>query len=365
MTQIILLVPHLSKNDAVGNDIMLSHQHLNEAGFATSIYARSWDDGLNSLLMSKNDFIHRIKQASTLVIYHHCVYFPEYQDLMEPAQCRVWLKYHNVTPAAFYKPYDYGATLATQAGRAQIEQLIAQKAFTQFVSDSSYNSEEVIKMGAEQAGCHVIAPYVRLQDFDHCHEVEAITNRLQNGKYNILFVGRVVPNKGHLHLLKTLKQFVAYYGPEAKLWIVGTLVPSLVKYYRELEQYINDNGLGACVEFVSGANFSSLNTFYKKADVFLLMSEHEGFCVPILEAQYHQLPIVGVSRCAVGETLGIGQIQLNEFDYQFAASALAVVRSNAAVRSDLVAHGLKNIEHYREDAITKQWVNLLHRLRFD
>jgi glycosyltransferase involved in cell wall biosynthesis len=358
--EVAFLVPHLAKHDAVGNDIVISAKNLQISGITTCVFARSWDAGMEQFLTPFDRFSQFSQDPDHLVIYHHCVFFPELKGLIDKIQCQFWVRYHNITPKEFYDPYDPVATYATVEGRRQARELVRDPRVNLYLAQSEYTGSDLLAMDLDPKRLKIVPPYVRLQDFETCKEVPQITTKLKDRATNILFVGRTVPNKGHFHLLKVLEQFVSMYGSDVKLWIVGSLAPQLSKYYEELESVIAKARLNDCVEFVSGASFDELHTFYKHSQVFLLLSEHEGFCVPILEAQLHRLPIVAVDRTAIGETIGENQCVSREYDYQWLAAAVSYLTNDNDARTFISDHGLSNIARFQTEKIDELWKALIN-----
>jgi glycosyltransferase involved in cell wall biosynthesis len=123
------------------------------------------------------------------------------------------------------------------------------------------------------------------------------------GRKNLLFVGRVVPNKGHRHLIRTLGYYRRYVNGDAHLILVGGFMPGMEKYRRALEREVSRNGLREHVHITGKVTNRQLRTYYAHASVFLCASEHEGFCVPLAEAMAFGVPIVAYGGTAMAETL--------------------------------------------------------------
>ncbi|NIR26507.1 MAG: glycosyltransferase, partial [Gammaproteobacteria bacterium] len=116
--------------------------------------------------------------------------------------------------------------------------------------------------------------------------------RLSDGKTNVLFVGRVSPNKGHVHLMNTVLYYRMLFDDNIRLVIAGHVSPHLTKYYAHLLRMARSLGISKNVEFWGKVTTRQLASLYRESDAYLLLSEHEGFCVPILEAQSQGLPVI-------------------------------------------------------------------------
>ncbi len=175
-----------------------------------------------------------------------------------------------------------------------------------------------------------------------------------------MFVGRIVPNKGHKHLLRTVYYYKKYFDNNILLYIIGKWDNGLRKYNNEIYDLIDKLNLNDNVNIIDDCNFRDLHTYYSYCKVFLLMSEHEGFCVPIIEAQYHQLPVIALNKCAVGETLGNGQIMFDELDYLKFATAINVVLNNDNYKYFIVGNGIENLQKYNTESVIQKWEDLIN-----
>jgi len=358
---IYIMVPALSLHDAVCNDALKQQEVLIAAGHNCWLYAEFCDVVTASMSIAEADLISGITadSADTCVIYHHAVFWAKGEQLLNAARCRIYFKYHNITPPEFFKNYDNGSYHATLAGIDQTKRLVGLKNVARFVGDSAYNVEDLVALGVDPEMTGVIAPFHKIDEFSTASESAEVRSRLNNDRLNLLFVGRVVPNKGHIHLLEVLDRYVAYYGPKVKLHIVGALAMAEPNYFWHLQALVNDRRLGDFVDFRQKVDFAALHTYYKYADVFVVMSEHEGFCVPILEAQFHNLPIVGLARAAVKDTLGSEQLVLDDLNYDRFAAAIRVVATDPEIRRYLATKGQDNLRTYSIDNLAKQTLELI------
>ncbi|MGH9678266.1 MAG: glycosyltransferase, partial [Candidatus Acidiferrum sp.] len=183
------------------------------------------------------------------------------------------------------------------------------------------------------------------------------------GTINLLFVGRVSPHKGHKRLLRVASLYKSLYGTDVRLTIVGGLDDQLGIYYRELRKEIAARRLDGRVFFTGKVTPSQLKTFYKSADVFLCVSEHEGFCVPLVEAMRLGVPIVAYADCAVGSTLGEHPFCWKNPDPFLAAESIREILENREVRAQLIRfqHERYN-ELYTPRAIGQRFEQAINRL---
>lgn len=356
---ILIATPSLHSYDAVSNDVMQLKALLSAAGEEVSVYSEFCDPKLESALTERNKFVTLLNNPKNTLIYHHSVQWVHGEEIINASSCRIFLKYHNITPSNFFS-YDPVRMHITAMGREQTKRFIESKKIECFIGDSHYNSQELIHNGAAPDRTHVIAPFHCVHDFDNVEKADDLSSNLKDGKHHILFVGRVAPNKGHKHLFRTLSRFVDFYGSKIHLHIVGGILEGDRPYLTELENLINELGIASIVSFHNKLSFRELHTYYNSVDAFLLMSEHEGFCVPILEAQYHNLPIVAWDQCAVGETMGSGQIVLPELDYETFAVALHRVITDPQLKKNITEIGLENFRKYEARILFKRTQELIY-----
>lgn len=357
--KIAVAVPWYSEHDAVSNDAYFQQLFFHSLGVTAILYAEGTSPHLQSRLTSFEDFMKIVRDPSALLIYHHGVYWAQGESILREAKCTIHMKYHNITPPEFFRGYDRNSTYATELGRAQTQRLIEMGKISLYVGDSQYNIDDLRSYGLNDESA-IVAPFTQIQDFDEVEADPLVEQEMTaEGKKNVLFVGRVVPNKGHSHLFKTLDRYIDFYGTGICLHLVGGFALSENTYFIELENIINRSKLGPFVRFHQKINSAKLKAFYQFSDAFLLMSEHEGFCVPILEAQYLDLPIVALNRAAVGETLGPEQLIYPEPDYDFFASALQRVFTHTDLRKSVIEHGRTNYMRFRPEALQEQTLALL------
>ena len=156
-----------------------------------------------------------------------------------------------------------------------------------------------------------------------------------------MFVGRMAPNKAQHDVVKAFALYRRVFDSRARLWLVGG--SSSDAYVRACRELADRLGVGSAVEFAGSVSQEALTAYYRSADVFVCLSDHEGFCVPLLEAMWHGVPVVAFGSSAVPETLGAGGVCLPEKSASVVASAVWRVVSDPGLRSSLVAAGRRRL----------------------
>jgi glycosyltransferase involved in cell wall biosynthesis len=357
----VIAIPNLYTSDAVSNDALMQAQALRDAGVNTVIFAKTYAKEHDGEICSKERCLKLLEDPTTLLIYNHCVYWPEGDEYIAQARGQVWFRFHNVTPARFFEPYDSISTFSTQKGIEQTAEVIHRldAKITRYLPVSPYNAQDLLKLGVAPEKLTVLAPFHRLKDFESIPLDQTLETKLKDGKINLLFVGRLVPHKGLEQLISTLQKYVQFYGNNVRLILVGTSSESLKDYYEQLFSRIHQHKLSDLILWVGQAHFQKLHTYYACAHAFLLFSKHEGFCLPIIEAQAHRVPVVAVDTTAISETMGPKQLCFSDFDPDLIATALHKIVEDKTFREDLIQAGLQNLQNYTLEHLNKTLIQLV------
>jgi glycosyltransferase involved in cell wall biosynthesis len=352
----LFVVPSLRKNDAVGNDLLFQASVLREQGIEIAIYADTADQSASQNLVNKEQALKILRDPKTQLVYHHCFLWEKAEFFISQAARKAIIRFHNSTPPQFFQPYNY--TLAQTARRAQLqtETLMQHENVSGIWAASKFNEKDALAAGAKAENISVIAPYTNLSEFESTSIEQGTADKIPHNKVNVLFVGRLVPNKNHIGLLKVLAAYKQQFGNEIVLHIVGKRDPSLGLYVDHMRHLIKVNELENNVIFWENASFSALHTLYSKCSLFLCMSQHEGFGVPVLEAQAHKLPVIVLERCALtpDDVLGEGQVSFAEESPFLIARAVHEISKSSILRKELTDQGLQNAKRFSPQLLQTQ-----------
>lgn len=350
--KIVFMYRCIAEGDAVGNDIIKEYDTLKHYGYSVYLYA---EEGISTI----SDTELTETEEKTLIIYHHANYWEKGEELIKKFKGRVFMRYHNITPPAFFELYSKKLSNSTKRGREQTERLIREGIFSHYIATGEYNKEELVSYGVRPENISLLAPFHKINDFNERRINSELLDELSHNRINLLFIGRISPNKGHKHLIKTVKEYVNLYNRHIHLNITGGSDCETEGYYKELRDMIDEYNLSDIITFRNTVSFEDLNTFYCGSDIFLLMSEHEGFCVPVLEAQYNRLPLIALERTAVTHTAGHNQITFKEPDYRLFASAIHTVAKNKYFRYYLTDKGYNNYLKYEESVLGETLLKII------
>jgi glycosyltransferase involved in cell wall biosynthesis len=338
VTRVDQLLPRLAARDAIGAHALHMQSALRDGGIECDIYAAEWDGELADRVRPFGDYA---DDPNAWLLYHASIgsrIATRYADV----QSRKLLDYHNITPHEHFDVWAPEITGVLVSGRHQLVDL-APFAHGGF-ADSHFNELEL-----QRAGCTRTAVVPVLVDVRRAASIvdDALVADLARTKRGAdwLFVGRVAPNKAQHELVKVFAQYRRSFDAGARLWLVGG--DSSAHYRAALDRFVAEAGLQDAVQFVGSVGDAALGAYYEAADVFVCVSEHEGFCVPVLEAMAHGLPVVARATTAVPETVGdAGVLVPPRAPRDAVAIAAARVLSDRPVRDALVAAGRQRVEHF-------------------
>lgn len=354
----VIAACNLYDRDAIGNCVLGELRSLEAQGIDAFLYAETCAKKFLPFMMTRAAFFEATLDRNNLLIYHHSGYWQDIEGIVKAAKARVLIRYHSITPSEFYMRYCKGVALLSKLGRLQTKRLAKSSRVGRFIADSCHNMRELQSWGVPEARIVVVPPFNMLEDVQPPENGGGEQNRA-NGSRTLLFVGRVAPNKGHRHLVETLRAYRDHFRNDIKLYIVGRIDPQLYSYYTELRKFIRSCGLSKAVVFTKDVDAIGLRRYYRESDIFLVMSEHEGFCVPVVEAQHYGIPVIALDRCAVGETVGEEQLTIGEINYELFAAAIDTVLNRKDTRDYLIAKGSENCRKYEYERVNRQFMEAI------
>jgi glycosyltransferase involved in cell wall biosynthesis len=362
MTRIAIVSPTILPGDAVGHDIMHMGRILREEGHEVELFSTNWGtpDPRNQDNLHVRDYLEG--DPSALLILHHAIGWIHAVPVITEAKCRRVVKYHNVTPECFYESLNEGYADLCRNGRIQLRQLI-EASCDLYLADSPINLRELIDMGAYPDRCALSPPF---NDIGHLLNIEAdpeVREDYGDGKTNLLFVGRRAPNKGHRFLIDAFATYHRHYNRNSRLVLVGKGDPALGDYNDALREQVQRLHLGGHVIFLDSATESELRGYYETASAFVVASEHEGFCVPVVEAMALKVPIVAYGTTAVPHTVGDAGLVWDEPDpFLLAQSSDTVVR-DSAIRRRLTERGWRRYQNlFANERIQRDFLHAMRPL---
>jgi glycosyltransferase involved in cell wall biosynthesis len=346
-------LPAFHYGDAVGNSALALHKYLLGTGVESRLVAMTCDECLRDQAVLFSDY--RL-DAGSIKIMHFAIPSPLTDFFLEVKGKKAMI-YHNITPAHFFAGYSVALARLTSAGREHLQRL--GDCFDLSLGVSQYNAGELRGLGFRDV--RVFPLLVNLDDYEQ-EPSRAYMELLKNERKNILFTGRITPNKKIEDLIKVVFFYKKYISPAVRLIVVGN-TRTLPKYFLAVQDlaarfYLTSED----VLFTGHLPMDEFLAAYRLADVFLSMSEHEGFCLPLLESCFFQVPVVAYDAAAVAETLEGAGILCRDKDPARVAGLVEQVLESEPLRKQLRARAAAKIENYRRQAdpgILLEWLRQL------
>jgi glycosyltransferase involved in cell wall biosynthesis len=273
-------------------------------------------------------------------------------DWLSAIPDRKVLVYHNVTPHTYFAGVDGPLFEAAKRGREQLGRLRAVTEAGWGVS--TYNCRELADRGWTNVG---VLPIIFDPQRYAIRPDRMVLERYRDGRPNILFVGRVAPNKRFEDLILTFFHLKRDVCPAARLVLVGAQ-GRMARYVAFLQKLVDELDVPDVV-FAGHVSNAELVAYYRCASLYLSMSEHEGFGVPLLESMHLGLPIVAYAAAAVPETLGACGVLVTEKDHRAIAELVGLLIEDEDLRSRLIAGQRKRLEDFLPESVEGQLESLL------
>jgi glycosyltransferase involved in cell wall biosynthesis len=320
-------LPNLTYGDAISNQAIWVRDQLRQAGFSSTIYVQFIDPRVaHECRLFTPKELHR----SDAAIYHHSIGTEMTPHLIEFEKPK-YLIYHNITPGEFFERYRPEFARILHSGREDLPRLA--RRFENSAGVSAFNAAELAENGFQNPGVLPLAidPDKWAQPPD-----PAIMAQMQDGRTNILFVGRFAPNKKQDDLIVAFSHYL-HHDPDARLILVGKPEPA-DPYLTHLRDLIAGLDLAESIHLPGSVEESQLAAYYRTAHLFWSMSEHEGFCVPLIESMWFDIPIFAFKAGAVPETLGdAGLMFSTKDDLPGLAAFVYLLLNDSTLRHKLIA----------------------------
>ena len=332
------LVSDLRRGDAIGNTVLRTREALRRLGYKSEIFRETCAAELKDDTFPAEDYL-EISSPERRLIFHYSIG----SDLNRMAYAlpdRMILSYHNITPPEYYLGIHDHLVGQLYHGRKQLACFADRCALA--VGDTDYNRRELEELGFTRTGVLPLA-----LDFDHL-DVEPdpyIRAAYGDHRHNFLFVGRVVPNKRIEDLIKLYAHYKKYVSHDSRLIIVGTW-RGFERYHDQLMRLLADIDLPHVV-MPGAVALNQLAAFYSVADVFCTLSAHEGFCAPLLEAMYFDVPVLARAAAAVPETMDGAGVLLEELNFAEAAEMLRLLATRGLFRERVIEGQRERLARFR------------------
>jgi glycosyltransferase involved in cell wall biosynthesis len=348
------VIPSLASRDAIGVHTLNLRDGLRAAGIDSDVFYGSFTP----------DVAHEGRPVIELgragrdrwLLYQASIGSPVYDILSARSEPKL-VNYHNITPAGLLRDWEPAVAYEVALGRTQLARLAPQSRFA--VADSAFNESELVALGYSETAVVplLIDMQVKSPVPDPALAGALAARRSQEGGADLLYVGKISPHKAPHDLVKMLEVLRLTVDPAARLHLVGS--PLGETYEPALRSFVAELGLSSAVDFAGSVSGAELEAYFQAADVFVMASDHEGFCVPLAEAMGHGVPIVAYGVTAVPETVGGAGLVLPDKSPALFAAAVGRVLRDERLRSVLSAAGLERAAGFDLGASTRRFVSLV------
>jgi glycosyltransferase involved in cell wall biosynthesis len=355
VTAVHQFVPALLPRDATGDHTLELRDTLRAEGFESDIYVEAAHDELRAEATYFERYPERARPGDIL-LYQLSTASPVAEFLRTRPETLV-LDYHNVTPPSFYEGWEEHTAQKVDLALQQAAELAPRA--TLGIADSSFNADGLRRLGCPRTEVVPILVEVGGRRAIDQAELDRLSDVHGPGTV-LLFVGRLSPNKMQHHLVESLWFYRRWYDPDARLHLVG---PAVTESYAEAVFGLADElNLADAVRHGQHLSDAELGAWYADADVFVCLSEHEGFCIPLLEAMGSGVPVVAYAAGAVPETLDSAGILLDSKRPSTVAAAVDRVRRDPLLVADLVREGHRRVQAFALPATRRRFVEVLRRV---
>jgi glycosyltransferase involved in cell wall biosynthesis len=321
----------LGYGDAIGHEVLGIQRVLRRAGYTSEIYVESADPRLEDLTLDYRDMVGAIGPSDILI--HHFSIGSRASRTAYALPGRMALVYHNITPPEYFIGVHKDLVRLCFRGRRELTAYINRCDVA--LGDSEYNRQELEALGFHSTGVLPVVP-----DFSHLDGTSAdgpptLGMDFDDEVTNVMFVGRVIPNKKFEDIIRAFHVYRTRFNPRSRLLLVGSY-SGFERYLAMLHALIAKLGTPD-VHFLGHVSNEELSSLYDVADVFLCASEHEGFCVPIVESFHKRVPVLAYSAAAVPATMDGGGVLYDTKDPHHVAALIDTIVDDCRVEEAVLA----------------------------
>jgi glycosyltransferase involved in cell wall biosynthesis len=337
--------------DAITGQAFIIRDWLRDLGFESTVFALHVDESVTDKVMPL--YSYRRTPGETWAIYHHSIgsAVPEF---LSQQRLTLLLIYHNITPPDFFARVDPQWAGMSRQGLAQLQNL--RNLTGMALADSEFNELDLSAAGYRDTS--VLPITLRSAHFEMPSN-ETTEARIRLTDPNLLFVSRFAPNKRQEDLVMLMAYLCRIY-PSAGLHLVGPRWE--VGYDRRVEQLAAHLGLSKNVVLTGKVTDQDLLTYYRTADLYVSMSEHEGFGVPLIESMYCRLPVLAYGAAAVPYTMGTAGVIFTEKRYPELAELVDILLTDKALRRRIIARQSDYVQAFLEAKTRQMFEDVLERI---
>jgi glycosyltransferase involved in cell wall biosynthesis len=331
------LLTSYSYGDAIGNEALEIRDFLRTRGYVSEIFAQFYHPRYAGQIVNYREY-DSYSDKDNIIIYHFSIGSPVTRKFLQAPDRKVII-YHNITPHHFF--LDYHRVLAKDCFKGRVELRSLAGKVDLGLGDSQYNEQELKDAGFPNTG---VLPLVMNFEKFEIPAAPVLKELFDDGKSNIIYVGRIIPNKKVEDVIKSFHLYQKYFNPASRLFIVGEY-RGFERYLSALHHLVAKLGVKN-IHFTGHVPENELISYFKLAHLYIHMSEHEGFCAPVPESFYLNIPVIAFNAGAVMETMNNGGLLVNRKDFIRIAGLMDRVLTDTKLKEKILASQQKALKKY-------------------
>jgi glycosyltransferase involved in cell wall biosynthesis len=343
-----------SYGDAIGNEALEIRDFLRKNHIESEIFTMHFHPRYAHQVRNYLEY-DRFSDPQNLVIFHFSIGSPVMKKFLRLPDKKIII-YHNITPYHFF--LDFHRILAKDCYKGRLELKNLADKVDLALGDSEYNRRELVAAGFKETG--VLPLIMDFSKFDP-QPLPILQELFADGKNNLLYVGRIIPNKKIEDVIKTFYFYQKYFHAASRLFIVGEY-RGFERYFAALQNLVRQLQIKD-IHFSGHIPLAEVVSYFKLSHLYLHLSEHEGFCAPVLESFHLRIPVVAFDAGAVRETMNGGGMLVGEKNFLEIAALSHEIMTNQVLKNKILASQDKALKKHRQKKSGKILLDYLRLLQ--
>ncbi len=349
---VIQIIHHLSYGDGMSNTLFIINRVLDKFNITHTIITLGCDSRIERKDIIVLDNFNNYKFSDDdLVLYHYGV-GGEFNICAENLNCKKILVFHNVTYPHLFREWNYNSYQRCLAGEEDIK--YTKDKYIYAITLSEFSKQTLISAGWDSSKISIF-PLYEIPNIDSDYDKETF-EKYNDGSINFIFTGRISPHKKIEDVINIFNFYNKNQNNKSRLFLVGSF--DLENYKRALDDYIADNHINNVI-FTGHVSNASRNAYYRLSDIFICTSEHEGFCIPILEAFQRKIPVIAYNTTALPDTMGNAGILVNSKAPELVCKEIVKLCSDNSYKQSIIEKQLNRLKEMTLEAHKDEFIECL------
>ncbi|HYN44613.1 MAG TPA: glycosyltransferase family 4 protein [Candidatus Limnocylindrales bacterium] len=321
------MLTSINHGDAISNEVLEIKKILDSWGYKSMIFSQHTHSKLAHVTQFFTEY-RKYSSPENILIFHFSI-GSEISHFVKNLPDKKIIIYHNITPHRYFEGINDTLAQLLKDGRKELAEYAGLAVLA--LGDSEFNKKELEELGFKNTG---VLPIIIDFEIYKQEPDKKVLKKFDDNNINFLFVGRLSPNKKQEDIIKTFYYYTKLINSRSRLFLVGSY-EGTKKYQGQLQNLVRQLDLKN-VHIIGQVDFKELLAYYKLADVFISMSEHEGFCVPLVESMYFGIPIIAFDSTAIPYTLNGCGVLFKEKRYEEIAELVNFIIENKEFKHRII-----------------------------